>query len=76
MYYDHSRPFTREIRFYHAFSPAAFVEKPTAYVIPQGWHRVVDLLKLNKVNFSRLTRDTTILVKSYRILDYKSNPGP
>jgi hypothetical protein len=71
MYYDHSRPFTREIRFYHAFSPAAFVEKPKAYVIPQGWHQVVDLLKLNKVNFSSLTRDTTILVKSYRILDYK-----
>jgi hypothetical protein len=76
MYYDHSRPFTREIRFYHAFSPAAFVEKPKAYVIPQGWHQVVDLLKLNKVNFSSLTRDTTILVKSYRILDYKSNPRP
>jgi hypothetical protein len=76
MYYDHSRPFTRQIRFYHSFSPAAFVEKPRAYVIPQGWHQVVDLLKLNKVNFSTLTRDTTILVKSYRILDYKSNPRP
>lgn len=76
MYYDHSKPFTKQIRFYHQFTPSSIITKPKAFMIPQGWHQVMDLLKLNKVRYTTLSGDTTIRVSSYRILAYKSNPRP
>ncbi len=76
MYYDHSKPFTKNVQYFHKYTPSALATKPKAYIIPQGWHAVIDLLKINKVNFTILQVDTTILVKSYRVADYKSSPRP
>jgi hypothetical protein len=76
MYYDHSRPFTSQVKYYHKYIPSYVAEKPRAYIIPQGWHTVIDLLRINKVSLSALTRDTTMKVKSYRVADYKSSPRP
>lgn len=72
MYYDHGQPFTRQISYYHRFTPTAFAEKPKAFIIPQGWHEVIGLLKLNKVSYSRFTRDTSIIVSAYKVVDYSS----
>jgi hypothetical protein len=47
-----------------------------AYIIPQGWNIVVDLLKLNNVTVSQLSNDTIIEVEAYKIDDYKSYPRP
>jgi hypothetical protein len=47
-----------------------------AYIIPQGWWTVIDLLKLNKVNMQALAKDTSIEVEIYRIDDYKTMPRP
>ena len=74
MFYDHQKPFTREINFYHNFLPASAVTAPKAYIIPQGWTEVVDLLKLNKVRLSRLQGDSTLLVGVYSIDGHKSYP--
>jgi len=74
MYYDHQKPFTKQIKYYHGFSPAALVTAPKAYIIPQGWTEVIDLLLLNKVQLSRLKKDTSLLVNAYHIDDYKSYP--
>jgi hypothetical protein len=74
MYYDHQQPFEKKIKFYHQFSPADEVAKPKAYIIPQGWHEVIDLLKLNKVKLHQLNNDSLIRVTSYKIQDYKSYP--
>ena len=48
------------------------VVKPKAYIIPQGWWKVIDLLKLNKIEMSQLKKDTTIEVEYYKIDDYKA----
>ncbi len=74
MYYDHSKPFTKQVKFYDVFRPENFVTKPQAYIIPQGWWAVIDLLRLNKVQMARLKYDTTIEVEAYHIDDYKSLP--
>ena len=34
-----------------------------AYIIPQGWWKVIDLLKLNKVEMYQLKKDTIIEVR-------------
>ena len=74
MYYDHTKPFERPVKFYDYFAADAWATVPKAYVIPQGWHAVVDLLQLNGVQMRRLTGDTTMTVEVYHIADYKSYP--
>ena len=71
-YYDHSKPFEKQIKFYNYFSPSVSTQKPKAYVIPRGWHEVIDRLKLNAVIMHQLKNDTTINVEYYLVTDYKS----
>mgnify|MGYP003648595532 FL=1 len=70
--YDRSRPFTKEVTYQNYFTPTAEVTIPKAYVIPQGWHNVMDLLKLNNVKFTQIENDTTLTVQSYKIDDYET----
>ena len=64
------------IPFFDTYHPTAFVEKPSAYIMPQGWWRVAELLKANKVKFYPLQHDTVIQVEVYKIEEYKSSPRP
>lgn len=74
LYYDRSKPFVKQIRYYNYFNDANITKKPKAYVIPQGWWTVIDLLKINKVNMQRLSKDSSIEVEVYHIDDYKASP--
>ncbi len=76
MYYDHSKPFTKTVKFFDVFNPANIVKKPIAYIIPQGWHEVIELLELNKVKLQSFLKDTIIDVEAYHIDDYKSLARP
>ena len=76
MYYDHSKPFTKPVKFYNVFTPSNFITAPNAYLIPQGWSNVVDLLKLNNVIVKQLIKDTIIEVEAYHIDDYKTLSRP
>jgi len=70
--YDRSKPFTKEVTYRNYFKETQSVTIPEAYVIPQGWHNIIDLLKLNNIEMTRFKTDTTITVESYRIVDYKT----
>ncbi|HVX52746.1 MAG TPA: hypothetical protein VHB48_21480 [Chitinophagaceae bacterium] len=74
MFYDRTRPYNKPVKFYNTYVPAATVEKPKAYIIPQGWWYAINLLKINGVAMKRLAADTTIEVECYHIDDYKSMP--
>ncbi|MBK7121397.1 MAG: M14 family metallopeptidase [Chitinophagaceae bacterium] len=76
MYYDRSKPFTKAVKFFNSFKASNFIEAPAAYIIPQGWHAVTDLLILNHVQMQQFKRDTVIEVEVYRIDDYRSMPRP
>jgi hypothetical protein len=74
LYYDRSKPYEKEIQFYNFYTPKTFIQKPKAYIIPQGWWKVIDLLRLNNVQMTQLKKDTTIEVELYKIEDYKTLP--
>jgi hypothetical protein len=76
LYYDRTKPYEKKISYYNTFAAKTTIQKPHAYIIPQGWWKVIDLLKLNKVNMRALTKDTAIEVEAYRIDDYKTSPRP
>ncbi len=70
--YDRNKPFTKNIKYQNYFKPALEIKIPTAYIIPQGWHRILDLLKLNQVEIHQLKSDSIFAVESYKIEDYKT----
>lgn len=72
LFYDRSKPFEKQVKIYNHFAAKTMVKKPVAYVIPQGWWKVIDLLKLNKVEMQPLGHDTSIEVELYHIDDYKT----
>lgn len=74
LYYDRSKPYEKKINIYDYYVSKSFIKKSKAYIIPQGWWKVVDLLKLNKVQMSQLKKDTMIEAEVYKIDDYKTSP--
>ena len=74
--YDTSKPFTKDITYQNYFKPIDSVIIPNAYVIPQGWHNVIEVLTLNNVEFNKIENDTTIIVESYKIDDYQTRQNP
>ncbi len=74
LYYDRNKPFEKKIRIFNYYAEKTVVQKPRAYIIPQGWWKVTDLLKLNTVKMEPLKKDTTIEVEVYKIEDYKTLP--
>ncbi|MEO8821485.1 MAG: M14 family metallopeptidase [Ginsengibacter sp.] len=74
LFYDHTKPYSKEVKYYDTFLPENIVRKAKEYIIPQGWWKVIDLLKLNDVKMTRLKRDTIMEVNVYHIADVKSLP--
>lgn len=72
LYYDRSKPFEKKVPFFNYYKVQTVIQKPKAYIIPQGWWKVIELLKLNNVEMSQFKNDTTIEVEVYHIDDYKS----
>jgi hypothetical protein len=73
LYYDRSKPFEKKVKFYDTYKASTIISKPLAYIIPQGWSNVIELLKLNRVQMQPLAKDTSIEVEQYRIEDYRSS---
>jgi hypothetical protein len=75
LWYDRKEPFEKKIKFFNKYDPSITVEKPFAYVIPQGWEQVIARLKWNGVEMKRLTKDTSLNLEVSYIDDFKSSPN-
>lgn len=76
LYYDHSKPYTRNVPFYDHFIPAKTVSAPRAYIIPKAWTSVISVLRSSGVHILRLKGDTTLTVTAYHIDNYETVPKP
>jgi hypothetical protein len=76
LYYDRSAPFTRPIKYFNTYLPAASATAPTAYVIPQAWGEVIENLQRNGVKLRRLDQPLTGAADTYYIEDFKTSPRP
>jgi hypothetical protein len=74
--YDRNKPFEKKVPFYNTYIDTLSVEKPIAYIISQGWWKVIDRLKMNKVQMRQIIDDTTIEVEAYRIENYQASSRP
>lgn len=67
LFYDKTKPFTKEINYFNNFIPTKEVTIPKAYILEKGWYKIVNRLKTNNIKFTRLKKDTTITVEEQHI---------
>ncbi len=76
LFYDRSKPYEKVIPFYNTYTDTLLVQKPIAYMIPQGWWKVIERLQANGIQMKRLIHDTIVEVEAYRIENYTSGARP
>jgi len=76
LYYDRTKPFTKEVKFFDTYTDGLVIEKPKAYIIPQAWYPVIENLQRNDIHMEQLKNDTTIQVTVYKILDFQTGQRP
>ncbi|HRC32575.1 MAG TPA: M14 family zinc carboxypeptidase [Bacteroidia bacterium] len=76
LYYDEQQTITKKIPFYNECTATEKVIAPRAYIIPQQWWRVIDILRNNKIEMSALQNDSMIEVNCYYITDYETTKKP
>lgn len=76
LYYDRNVPFEKPIKFYDEYKADISVDVPRAYIIPQGWHRVIERLQWNNINMKKLEQDTMMEVEVYYFTGYTTTHEP
>lgn len=76
LYYDRSKPFTKEVSFYPNYVSAVSASRPDVYIIPQAWKEVIDRLRLNGVLMKQMVKDTVIYCDGYYIASYETSKSP
>ena len=74
--YNRSKPKNIDIKYQDYYQPKTTVTIPKVYLIPQGWRHVIDLLKLNHIEFKTLEKDTVMTVESYKIENFDTRKNP
>ena len=74
--YNRDQPFEKTVKYFDNYAADIEVTKPDQYVVPQGWHQVIDRLKLNGIEMEQATEDKTMRVEVYYIEDYSSRKSP
>lgn len=76
LFYDRTKPFTREIPFYNTYEPDAVVSLPAGYLIPAGWHSVIQLMKQNGIKTVEVQEETTVNIQRYSIDTVQTSTSP
>jgi len=76
MFYNHDKPFTRQVKYYDHFVATDSVKAPKIFIIPTVWQDVIRRLKNAGVEVREIYTETEYMVSSYHIDSYKSMPAP
>ncbi|WOC39670.1 M14 family metallopeptidase [Polaribacter sp. HL-MS24] len=72
LFYDRTKPFTKEVNYYNTFKVTKEVLIPDAYILQQGWFPIVERLQNNHIEFTRFKKDTTMTVVVQHIASYQT----
>ena len=72
LFYDKTKPFTKTVNYYNQFKVTNEIDIPKAYILKQGWWKVIDRLKDNNIEYSVFKNDTIITVEEQHIKEYKT----
>ena len=72
LFYDKTKPFTKPVKYFNRFKVTNEVKIPKAYILKQGWWKILERLKDNTIEFTIFKNDTTIAVEEQHIKEYKT----
>ena len=70
--YDTSKPYLAPVNYYNEYRAAKETTIPKAYILRQGWHRVIERLENNQISYTQFEKDTTLVVETMHVDDYKT----
>ncbi|HEY9221440.1 MAG TPA: M14 family metallopeptidase [Lutibacter sp.] len=73
LFYDRTKPYTKPVKYYNNYIPSKEIKLPKSYILKQGWHKVLERLKDNNIEFAVFKNDTAITVEEQHIKDYKTS---
>lgn len=53
-----------------------WINVPKGYIIPQGWHKIIELLQKNKITMNQVDQDKKIWAEYYRIETFQTRTTP
>lgn len=74
--YNQQKPIEINIRWYRKYIPADTIVLPDYYLIPGAWYKAIELLDINKIQYSTISADTTIKAEVYFIENYNTVKKP
>lgn len=72
LFYDKAKPYIEPVEYVNEFRPKKEIIIPKAYILKKGWHRVLDRLQNNNIEYSQFKSDTTFVVETLHVADYKT----
>lgn len=76
LFYNNQKPKTFAVNYYNSYTPSKKVSIPAAYVIPKGYQNIIDLMKLNQIEYRSIEKDTTLNAEVYDIEKYQTRSSP
>ena len=72
MFYDRSKPYLEPVDYYNEYRPKKEVTIPKAYILKNGWSKILERLNNNQIQYKKFDNDTIILAEYMRIEKYKT----
>lgn len=69
-------PFQFEIPFYNDIKVVDSVKLSSAYLIPNEWKEIIEIMKLHGIKIDTIKKDTTLKVKRYKFNEPKFRNSP
>lgn len=76
IHYNIGKPYVKKIPYYNVFKPSVTIKIPEVYLIPAAYKEIIQRLKWNSVQMRKLPHDTVVNAKFYKIIGFKTTPGP
>ncbi len=76
LYYDRSKPFSKQVPYFANYKSSISIKKPKAYIVPQAYDRLIELMQTNGVKMHQLAADEVKEVEMYYITSYKTQGSP
>lgn len=70
------REFEQEVPYLNNFKITESIKLPNAYIVPEEWIHIVDIMKLHGINVDRMKEDARFIVEKYKFSDVSFAASP
>lgn len=74
--FNRNKPQKFKVDYFNYFKASDSVSIPQAYIIPQQYVEIIDLLKKNTISMNRLTKDSSLNVEVYSVKNFETRKTP